>query len=111
MSREDLISTQIRRALTAAVLMLSLTAASAPAGAASRECKDVVLRTGDGSVYTRTHDLRAARAPCRTARRVARIFLHESEGTGNVRPLGFTCRRSGEGVRCRKTRRRVTWSW
>lgn len=98
--------------LAAVIACLALpVAADATAGGSLERCRNVVILTGDGSVYTRTHGLRARRATCRTARRVARIFLHGSEGAEQVRPLGYDCRNSGEGVVCRKGRKRVTWSW
>jgi hypothetical protein len=104
----------IRRSFTltavVACLVLPVTAGAAGGGSLER-CRDVVIRTGDGSVYTRTHELRARNATCRTARRVARIFLHGSEGQGQVRPLGYDCRSRAGGVVCRKDRKRVSWSW
>jgi hypothetical protein len=98
--------------LTALVTCLAVPVAASAAGGESLErCRNVVIRTGDGSVYTRTHELRARNAGCPTARRVARIFLHGSEGEGEVRPLGYNCRNRAAGVVCRKDRKRVSWSW
>jgi hypothetical protein len=107
-------STRIRRnfALTAMLGCLALpVTASAGGGGSLERCRNVVLRTGDGSVYTRTRELGARNVTCRTARRVARIFLHGSEGEGEVRPLGYDCRSRAAGVVCRKSRKRVSWSW
>jgi hypothetical protein len=85
--------------------------ASGPADGARTRCKDVLIRTGDGSVYTRTHRLLARNTTCRTARRVARTYLRENEGADQVAPLGYHCAGSAQGVACHKGIRRVSWRW
>lgn len=85
-----------------------------PANAASyKRCADVIIRTGDGGVYTRTRGLFHLRASCKTARSVARRYLSASEGNAGraPRPLGFRCRGGSDGVACKKGRQRVTWGY
>jgi hypothetical protein len=106
------------RRLTAALGLLIVFAvfgsASAPAAtsAGAKHCQNVVLRNPDGTVYTRTKGLSQRNSSCPEARKVARAFLHGSEGADSPpRPYGFRCSRGADGVSCRKGRKVVTWSW
>ncbi len=82
-----------------------------PAG--YKRCHDVIIRTEDGEVYTRTTRLRQRRTTCATARRVARIYLHNAEGNAGTPPppLGYGCTTTDDGVSCAKGHRRVIWNW
>jgi hypothetical protein len=77
----------------------------------SKGCADVVIRTGDGSVYTRTESLRARGVSCRVARAVAHVML-SFEGTEAAppRPRGFECDMGSPAV-CRRGSDRITWRW
>lgn len=80
--------------------------------ATTHGCKNVMIRTPDGSVYTRTDELLAWRIGCERARRVVRAYLHRSEGVASPpRPFGFRCRTGAAGGRCRKGVSTVWWSW
>jgi hypothetical protein len=92
--------------LVPAVGALARTAETAP-----KRCRDVVLLTGSGAVYARTHRLRAQHASCRLARRVARKYLHGNEGERRLAPFGFHCRNDSRAVVCRRGDRRVRWHW
>lgn len=96
----------------AAALALAASPASGSAATSAR-CSDVVIRTGDGSVYTRTRRLVGLGVTCATVRRVARIYLTLSEGADPVRPLGYRCstRSDGGAVSCKRGTRIVRWSY
>lgn len=105
-------------ALLGATAALAATAMAGPASeqadaASYKRCSDVVLRTGDGSVYTQTQGLWAKRASCRTARRVARSYMQGAEGNAGAapRPLGYRCAGGADGVACKKGRKRITWGY
>lgn len=104
----------VRRSVTCVATAALLLVSGPPqvALSSSVRCADVIIRTGDGSVYTRTRSLVAVGAGCATARRVARAFLAGSEGSdASPRPLGYVCTNSGSGVSCRRGARRVRWSY
>ena len=87
-------------------------ASEARGAATTHGCEDVVIRTPDGSVYTRTYELLAWRTGCEQARQVVRAYLHRSEGAvSRPRPFGFRCRTGRPGGRCRKGVAIVWWSW
>ena len=72
-------------------------------------CRDVVIRNGNGSIFTRTYGLSKRRVPCTTARQVARKFISfEGEG-GPPRPLGFKCSFTSRGVKCKRGYQLVDW--
>ena len=86
-------------------------ATNGPSASAARSCRDAFYYS-DGYLYARTRGLRATRLGCRRARRVARYYLRNAEGTKEpVRPYGFRCRNTGVRVVCRKGSRRVRWRW
>ena len=100
------------RKLTVAVIALCvgisagyLTAASGGAATAERkDCKDVVIPN-----YTRTYDLHANGVSCGKARKVARARL-EDDGAEGSKYFGFSCRNTGNGIRCHKGKRQhVAW--
>ena len=101
--------------LCAVATLLAVAPSLALGGATSSgRCSDVVIRTGDGSVYTRTQGLvGSGGVSCATARRVARIYLTLSEGADPVRPLSYRCsvRSDGSGVSCRRGKKTVRWSY
>ncbi len=78
-----------------------------------KRCSDVIIRNGDGSVYTRTYGLWAHRVSCRTARTVSRRYLQGAEGNAGPapRPLGFRCEGGSDGVACKKGRKRISWGF
>lgn len=77
--------------------------------ASKHHCRDVVIRNGNGSIFTRTYGLSKRRVPCTTARQVARKFISfEGEG-GPPRPLGFKCSFTSRGVKCKRGYQRVDW--
>jgi len=77
-----------------------------------KRCGGVALPGGSLDKHTKTEEVFASGTDCRTARRVARIYLREREARGRtVRPLGFRCSGGADGVACRKGKRRVTWGY
>jgi hypothetical protein len=106
--------------LTVVVLLLGLGGAgSARASARSqpgpgtpspsyRPCRDVVIRNGDGSVYTQTVGLARRSTTCALARRVARRVMSD-DGEGIPSPLGFACSRAAGGFLCSRGAQRVRW--
>jgi hypothetical protein len=80
------------------------------ASAAYKRCRDVILRNADGSLYTRTRGLFEKHTTCGVARRLARRYLAD-DGESGASLFGFTCSGGGDGVACRKGRRRVTWGY
>lgn len=90
------------------------TSAGATTGqaATAHTCKDVVIRVGNGVVYTRTEKLVAWKIGCRKARRVVRAFLTGAEGAETrPKPFGFRCKSSQPGGRCEKGKAIVWWSY
>lgn len=76
-------------------------------------CAGVVLPGGSPNDRTSTVGaVWALHVGCRTARRVAHIYMsvHERQGR-SVHPLGFRCSGGADGVACRQGRRRVTWGY
>lgn len=111
-SRAELLLWAVLVVSTASLSTLFYAAETATA-AGYKRCADVIIRNGDGGVYTRTRGLFHLRASCRTARTVARRYLSGIEGNAGLapRPLGFRCSGGQDGVACKKGRQRVTWGY
>lgn len=91
--------------------LLTVVPAAAKSSSA-RTCRDVVLRTGTGDIYTRTYEIAVWRTGCKRARRIVRAYLRGAEGTDSLpRPRGFRCRSGRAGGVCRKRPSRVWWSY
>jgi hypothetical protein len=106
------------RRLTAGLALLMVLIAWAPAAASAapnsgfKRCKNVVIRTGIGTVYTQTNGLFQRNTSCTEARKVARRYLSGSEGNeATPRPLGYRCSGGADGVSCKKGRKIVTWGY
>ncbi len=99
--------------MLACVCTVAVLASLLGAGHASahpRSCRNVVIRNADGSIYTRTHALRAKRVGCRRARKIAHARLVD-DGAGKGKYRGFECRSSASGVHCHRHRKRVSWRY
>lgn len=92
------------------VVSMGFSANLASASTGYKRCRDVVIRNGDGSIYTQTDGLFAKHASCGLARRLARRYL-SNDGVRPPRTLGFTCSGGSDGVACSKGRKRVTWGY
>jgi hypothetical protein len=77
-----------------------------------KRCRDVVIRTGDGTIYTRTRGLWARGVNCRVARGVAHTMLSfEGSAEAPPTPRGFRCEGGSDGVSCKRGSDWVTWGY
>jgi hypothetical protein len=99
----------------AAVLLAVVFGLSGSSTADARQltrCRDVVIRTGDGSVYTRTRGLWARGVGCPVARAVAHTMLsYEGSAEAPPNPHGFRCDVGSDGVSCKRGSDWVTWGY
>jgi hypothetical protein len=94
--------------------VLCLGAAAPAAGSGPRKCAGVEYSAGNGYYFYASTRVRATRAKCSVARKVARV--RPGNGAHSYRSAGFSCHGRSKSKAtvsfvCRRKRARVTFAW